>query len=241
MPFNGGGGGALPAHEHTNIANDGGPLDFNNTTVGSMNAGDITFSDGAALQTLPYPGVPAGETLQAVALSTAPSWVASAAPTATYEKVAEGILGVTGPTLTVSFAAINATDISELVVFFNGQVNSTDMMMQVNGEVGANYTLNGLFSLSGTGSNPINVIETTTFWRINSSSLGINKFICCHLNCNLVADRIQMTSTSAGNTGWESVAGYLDVAHTSLSSVTFFQTTGNIQAGSKITVFKVVN
>ena len=52
MPFNGGGGGSLPPHEHTNIANDGGPLDFNNTTIGSMNSGDMTYSDGAALQQL---------------------------------------------------------------------------------------------------------------------------------------------------------------------------------------------
>jgi len=79
MGFGAGGSGALPNHEHTLIALDGGPLDFNNTTVGSMNAGDITFSDGAALQQLAYPAVPAGETLTAAALSTAPAWTAAAA------------------------------------------------------------------------------------------------------------------------------------------------------------------
>ena len=52
MGFNGGGGGALPPHEHTNIANDGGPLDMNNATVGSLNAGSVVYSDGAALQEL---------------------------------------------------------------------------------------------------------------------------------------------------------------------------------------------
>ena len=88
MPFNGGGGGALPPHEHTNIANDGGPLDFNNTTIGSMNAGDITFSDGAALQTLTYPAIPAGETLTAAALSTAPSW-AVAGSSAVWTEIAD--------------------------------------------------------------------------------------------------------------------------------------------------------
>lgn len=79
MGFGAGGSGALPNHEHTLIPLDGGPLDFNNTTVGSMNAGDITFSDGAALQQLAYPAVPAGETLTAAALSTAPAWTAAAA------------------------------------------------------------------------------------------------------------------------------------------------------------------
>ena len=79
MGFGGGGGGALPNHEHTLIPLDGGPLDLAGVTVGSMNAGDITFSDGAALQQLAYPAVPAGETLTAAALSTAPAWVAGGA------------------------------------------------------------------------------------------------------------------------------------------------------------------
>jgi len=77
MPFSGGGGGALVAHVHDNTPLQGGPLNFNNTTIAGMAAGDITYSDGAALQTLVYPAVPAGESLQAVALSTAPSWVAA--------------------------------------------------------------------------------------------------------------------------------------------------------------------
>jgi len=52
MGFGGGGGGALPNHEHTNIALDGGPLDFVNTTIGSLTANSMTYSDGAALQEL---------------------------------------------------------------------------------------------------------------------------------------------------------------------------------------------
>ena len=48
----GGGGGALPNHEHTNIALDGGPLDFSNTTIASLANGDMTYSNGAALQAL---------------------------------------------------------------------------------------------------------------------------------------------------------------------------------------------
>jgi len=52
MGFGGGGGGALPAHEHTNIALDGGPLDFVNTTIASLTANSMTYSNGAALQEL---------------------------------------------------------------------------------------------------------------------------------------------------------------------------------------------
>jgi hypothetical protein len=111
MPFNGGGGGALPPHEHTNIANDGGPLDFNNTTIGSMNAGDITFSDGAALQQLAYPAVPAGETLTAAALSTAPSWAAAGPSSAVWTELADVTIGAQGQLSSGVFAAHDMLDV----------------------------------------------------------------------------------------------------------------------------------
>ena len=75
MGFGGGGGGALPAHEHTNIALDGGPLDFVNVTIASLLAGSITYSDGAALQELPIGG--AGDALQVSA--GVPAWVSASA------------------------------------------------------------------------------------------------------------------------------------------------------------------
>lgn len=77
MGFSGGGGSQTLPHTHdSNIANDGGALQFNNVTQGSMAAGDVTYSDGSHLQVLSYPAVPAGETLSAPALSTAPEWAA---------------------------------------------------------------------------------------------------------------------------------------------------------------------
>ena len=71
MSFGGGGGGALPNHEHTNIALDGGPLDFVNTTIASLTANSMTFSDGAALQELPI-----GADAQVLAVQGgAPAWI----------------------------------------------------------------------------------------------------------------------------------------------------------------------
>jgi hypothetical protein len=87
MPFSGGGGGQLTAHVHDNTPLQGGPLNFNNTTIGGMNAGDITYSDGAALQTLAAPGVPAGEVLAFQALATAPSWQSATGATVTTQTV----------------------------------------------------------------------------------------------------------------------------------------------------------
>ena len=73
MGFSGGGGaGALPAHEHTNIPLDGGPLDFVNTTIGSLSAGSMTFSDGAALQELVVANP--GDSLVVNGGGTAPEW-----------------------------------------------------------------------------------------------------------------------------------------------------------------------
>jgi len=71
MSFGGGGGGALPNHEHTNIALDGGPLDFVNTTIASLTASSMTYSDGAALQELTI-----GADAQVLGVSGgAPTWI----------------------------------------------------------------------------------------------------------------------------------------------------------------------
>ena len=71
MGFGGGGGGALPNHEHTNIALDGGPLDFVNTTIASLTANSMTYSSGAALQELTI-----GSDAQVLGVSGgAPAWI----------------------------------------------------------------------------------------------------------------------------------------------------------------------
>lgn len=75
MSFGGGGSGALPNHEHTNIALDGGPLDFVNTTIASLSAGSLTYSSGAALQELTIGG--AGTVLGSS--GGLPAWVANTA------------------------------------------------------------------------------------------------------------------------------------------------------------------
>jgi len=79
MPFSGGGSNILKSHTHNGLTVlDGGALDFNNITQSQSTAGMVFFSDGTHLQQLAYPGVPAGESLTAVAASTSPSWVAGA-------------------------------------------------------------------------------------------------------------------------------------------------------------------
>ena len=133
MPFSGGGGGQLTAHVHDNTPLQGGPLSFNGTTIGGMSAGDITFSDGAALQTLTYPAVPAGETLTAAALSTSPAWVAAGG--GVFEVLYDsGVLGVDGP---LSTGVFSAPDKFIKVFFYGATVASTTQGITFNNSNGA--------------------------------------------------------------------------------------------------------
>jgi len=79
MGFGGGGSSSLPNHQHSNVPLTGGPLDLSNVTVGSLAAGSVVYSNGAALQELVKPAVPAGETLTFAPAATQPSWAAGGA------------------------------------------------------------------------------------------------------------------------------------------------------------------
>ena len=243
MPFNGGGGGSLPAHEHTNIANDGGPLDFNNTTVGSMNSGDITFSDGAALQTLAYPGVPAGETLTAQALSTAPAWVAAAPSTASYVKVAETELGVAGTSIDVPFAQIDMVDIAELVVFANLQIGvaGRSANMRVNSDVGSNYSLTGY--TIGTGPSIAATSNSGTSWHLElSGSASQYQQMVANLIVNNSGD-IQGIIQYAADNYPSSYTVKLNTSTTFFDNIEIITDPsggGSFAAGSVVSVFKVV-
>ena len=85
MGFSGGGSNTLKPHKHSSAVQDGSPLNMVNVTEGSLNAGDIVYSDGNALQRLAV-GL-AGQQLKVNAGATAPEWftpVAGGASTAQY-------------------------------------------------------------------------------------------------------------------------------------------------------------
>ena len=155
MGFGGGGGGALPNHEHTLIPLDGGPLDLAGVTVGSMNAGDITFSDGAALQQLAYPAVPAGETLTAAALSSAPAWVPASAGV-NNRVILDSQTFTASTTSTINFSPTTPIDDSiyqkiQIVFTGNGLGNSIDraMFRLDSGLTNTNYNENSIELFNG--------------------------------------------------------------------------------------------
>jgi len=73
MGFSGGGSNVLKPHKHSSAVQDGSPLNMNNVTEATLNAGDIVYSDGSALQRLPI-----GNTADSLVVSAnAPSWGAA--------------------------------------------------------------------------------------------------------------------------------------------------------------------
>ena len=108
MGFNGGGGGQTLPHKHSNLANDGSPLDMNNTTVGSLNAGSVVYSDGAALQELT---IGAANTVLESS-GAVPQWVVAgggatlvrtvAETTVTFSSSSTSMVTITGMTVTMS-------------------------------------------------------------------------------------------------------------------------------------------
>jgi len=71
MGFSGGGSNVLKPHKHSSAAQDGSPLNMNNVTEATLNAGDIVYSDGSALQFLSL-----GVGAQVLGVSgSAPAWI----------------------------------------------------------------------------------------------------------------------------------------------------------------------
>lgn len=78
MGFSGGGSNITKAHTHSSaIVQDGGALDFDDVTQAGGAAGQITYSDGSALQLLDIGS--ASDLLQVNGAGLAPEWVAPAA------------------------------------------------------------------------------------------------------------------------------------------------------------------
>lgn len=118
MSFGAGSGGTLPNHEHTNIALDGGPLDFVNTTIASLSAGSLTYSSGAALQELTIGG--AGNVLGVS--GGVPAWIANTANplikiTKTFADIVEASGSMDIYTLPQDAAAVNIW--ADIITAFN--------------------------------------------------------------------------------------------------------------------------
>jgi len=121
MGFSGGGANVTKAHQHDGtVVQDGGALDFNNVTQASLAAGDLTYSDGSALQVL---GIGAAtETLVVNGAATAPEWSAPAGGGSMVLQE-EFILGADTSDWNETLAsAITYTSVSDIIIYMQGQL-----------------------------------------------------------------------------------------------------------------------
>jgi len=114
MGFSGGGSNVLKPHKHSSAVQDGSPLDMNNVTEATLTAGDIVYSDGAALQRLAI-----GSTADALVVSAGvPTWGAATSNplikvTKTFADIVIGTTSMDIYTLPVNAALVNVyTDIT---------------------------------------------------------------------------------------------------------------------------------
>jgi len=246
MGFSGGGTNILKSHSHDGtVVQDGGPLDFNNITQSQSAAGEVFYSDGAHLQQLAYPGVPAGETLTAVAASSAPSWVAAAATTPAYELISTTTLGGAANDITLSFAAISGSAVSKFVYVFNGGISAAavELAIRLNGSSAAQYNMQRLKMTGGAGAFS-QWSNETHFKPYSTQTSGARVFGLMDIQVDQTSQtpNILMSSTFVGASGQEVCSGNVNITATSLSEIEIYAIDGGsptITAGSTASLFKV--
>ena len=156
MGFSGGGSNVLLPHTHDGtIAQDGGPLDFDNVTQADLTAGDVIFSNGVHLQRLAI-GTPAQQ-IQVNAGATAPEYFTPAAASSTWVTLFDSTLTGTGQLSSGTFAAHDV-----LAVYIFAQLSSNGnqaVTFNNSGAASGQYTethsLDFGAAVTGTGLNSI--------------------------------------------------------------------------------------
>lgn len=249
MPFNGGGSGSLPNHQHSLVPLDGGPLDASNVTNASLNAGSVVFSDGVALQELIAPAVPAGELLTFPALATSPSWVSAAGGT-TYEEVDSIELTIDAATIGLTFPAISADTIASLEVFYGGRLQNagTDCSIRINNQSGPDYNTQYNQVTAGVGS----IFENAAATEIRTSPNCRQIYGHISIQAGTTAQAttydtfVQYMGTQSGKdlNAVTNYAGYINnggmpTTATNLTQFDIFPSGGNFRAGFWLTVYKI--
>ena len=246
MGFSGGGSNVLLPHTHDGrVAQDGGELDFNNITQANSSAGQIFYSNGTALQQLAYPGSPAGETLTAAALSTAPSWAAGAS-SGKFELVSSTVQVADVATITVPISpAINQSDLSYLHCVLNGQVSAANYgtYLNVNGIQTSTYEWSEIGYSGGVSSNS----KTGHAFHTLLDGSGEPQFCTFDLICNEVTDTILIKafcgmSGPTASTQFNTIGANTTAAQTSFSEIFLETGSGSIDflTGTKLDIYKVL-
>jgi len=243
MGFSGGGSNVLKPHKHSSAVQDGSPLNMVNVTEGSLNAGDVIYSDGAALQRLAI-GTPAQQ-IQVNAGATAPEYFTPAAASAVYEEIASTTLGGASNNIDLSFVAVNGSTVAKFVYVFNGGISAAgdELAMRVNGDSSANYFMQRLKMTGGAGA--FSQWANETHWKpysVQASGARVFGLMDIQVDQTSQTPNILMSSTFVGASGQEVCSGNVNITAASLSEVEIYAINGGsptITAGSTASLFKV--
>jgi len=241
MPFSGGGGGQLSNHVHDNTPLQGGPLDLAGVTIGSLNSGDLTYSDGAALQQL---AIAAPNDQLRVSAGNIPEWFTPAAGSATYELVDTETLGVDTSNITLTFPAITGSTVSQFIMTFNGSVDTApeEIGVRINGLTGAGtYIMERLNVISGATSAST---HTGSYWKPCPANSSMRFFGSMNIQVGQfgTTNSIYMISDFVSSAAHYLYSGYISGStDTTLSQVQLYcvGAGGNIRSGSCASLFKI--
>ena len=244
MGFSGGGSNVLLPHSHDGrVSQDGGPLNFNSITQSQSLAGEVFYSDGTALQQLAYPAVPAGESLTAVAASTAPSWAAAASGAKT-QLIGSTILGGAASSISLAFGAVDQSTVSEVFCILNAQKTNTagEMHLKVNG-LASNYNIGGM-QQQGAGAPSSTQRLTISDWLFDNRQQR-DVLVKATITCNACSDNLLAMISSIGSQGTNDNAIFLNTAwnttaaQTSFDEIEFSVDSGNFATNSRLDVYKL--
>ena len=247
MGFSGGGSNVLLPHTHDGtVSQDGGPLNFNNITQSQSAAGEVFYSDGVHLQQLVYPAVPAGETLTAVAASTAPSWAVAAASAETFAKWEEFVLGAPASSMTATFATPYVlADFDHLLIEFEIGLpasTATDVNLTWNTGLGGNHYFNEGLNGSGGVASGVHVANGSSVTvgsdpgASTSSCKGTVKFYSLEAQPSKVLNFYEFVSTGDF---YQTGACFFEGTYTEISAITITASAGNFLTNSKIRTYRI--
>jgi len=238
MGFGGGGSAGMTAHVHNNVPLQGGPLDFANDTIASLNAGSTTFSDGAALQELVI-GNPA-DSLVVNAGGTAPEWATASGSlyelVGTTDTLSVAPNGFNG--LQLSFTAIDMTAVTELIVLISVTMGVKSQGIIWNSRT-SGYDYGGAAAstaAAGTdfGGSNSSFVESG-HWQVGTYRVGT-----FHLSLNEQNNHIYGWGQMGGEGGGNYCGGGNRNVDTTIDSVSFIADAENVPAGNhRLTVYKV--
>jgi hypothetical protein len=247
MGFGGGGGGALQNHVHNSVPLQGGPLDFANDTIASLNVGSTTFSDGAALQELVIGN--AGDALVVNGAGTAPEWGAAAG---TWQQVFTDTRTSAASTWTNTFTAIPQNDNAMFCLQVQcGFSAASDLLLQFHdssGVINSGYYSDGLRLEGGADTvlDQNNVSNAMILREGGSADVAFNCTVFITMgNSNFTnTDNERFTWHSEGYGGLGGMFGIYGGSVdsnpiTSFNGITLLTSGGNFEIGSKVTLWKV--